>query len=80
MYLIMELCNGGELSVKLREKTYFKEEVSCCVHLLVCMTTDLLLILDSQEAKAIMRKLTEAVVYMHDNGRDVPLNYLCVCY
>ena len=28
MYLIMELCKGGELSVKLRKKTYFKEPVS----------------------------------------------------
>ena len=31
MYLIMELCKGGELSLKLREKTYFKEEVTLCV-------------------------------------------------
>ena len=28
MYLIMELCKGGELSLKLREKSYFKEEVT----------------------------------------------------
>ena len=31
MYLIMELCKGGELSLKLREKTYFKEEVIVCI-------------------------------------------------
>ena len=31
MYLIMELCKGGELSLKLREKSYFKEEVTVCI-------------------------------------------------
>jgi len=54
MYIIMELCRGGELSVLLRKKGYFREE----------------------EAKIIMRGLTEAVVYMHDNDmvhRDLKL-------
>jgi len=28
MYLIMELCRGGEVSDELRKRGYFKEEVS----------------------------------------------------
>ena len=72
MYLIMELCKGGELSIRLREKTYFKEEVrsSECTCMAVCMTVFYTL----KEAKAIMRRLTEALVYMHDNGEYVPSN------
>ena len=28
MYLIMELCKGGELSKELKRRTYFKDEVN----------------------------------------------------
>ncbi len=67
MYLIMELCKGGELSDELRRKTYFREEV--CI---ICYCTDsthALCTALSQETKVIMGRLTEAVVYMHDNGK-----------
>lgn len=44
MYMIMELCVGGELSEELKKRTYFKED----------------------DAKVLMRKVIEALVYMHD--------------
>ena len=46
VFLILELCRGGELSNLLKEKNAFKED----------------------EAKELMKMLTEAVVYMHDKG------------
>ena len=48
MFLILELCRGGELSNLLKEKNAFREE----------------------EAKELMKMLTEAVVYMHDKGTN----------
>ena len=41
------------------------------VHVWQCMTV----LYTLKEAKAIMRRLTEALVYMHDNGEYVPSNY-----
>lgn len=32
MYIIMELCTGGELSDELKKRTYFKEEVSAVLY------------------------------------------------
>lgn len=63
VFLILELCRGGELSDILKKKRTFKEEVSHPSSTLHQFT-----FVSPQEVKGIMKMLAEAVVYMHDKG------------
>ncbi len=74
VFIILEMCRGGELSDILKKEGRLHEDVCplTCPHNNKIIVAYCVL----QAARVIMRQLAEAVVYMHSNG-TVHYDYTC---